>query len=455
MKKIVPLLILAFVTLNNFAQQEDSLLKNFKFRIDHYRGLNLYLNGGSQYNKAVLGLGDQKQNSASAAFGGNYFSIKSTDKILFTATASLGTQVNFSKSDYTNNITKDNFFNIQPEVNVSNKWFSKKVFTELGVSAYSYISSSKTSQTVFPVPNKTSNGDYKFSINIGIGNGRLENITDMQNALWLYRELKSSNILARELTPDEQNELGRSITKGNNTRVLDARRKTKFILETVDNYLQQKNLVDKKDINYFGSLNDILFFAFNYPRLAGKETFIRLTPQIARHNSTIPTNSTIKYEYESNNKTALLSAGFRKFKPINLVHQNNYGAILNLSYYDIDVVNRTIDPVNGNVELKSNSISKQAAANLFFEHAIYPTTRTSINFKIETVGGYQRVENKNSGFGAVSLDGVINYFISYQTRFIGNIGVTYQKNMYQFDRFITLFPNNIRLYASAGINISI
>lgn len=457
MKKNVLLLILAFVTLNNFAQQEDSLLKNFKFRIDHYRALNFYLNGGSQYNKAVLGLGDQKQSAASAAFGGNYFMLKSTDKILFTATADLGTQINFSKNDYTNNISKYKSFYTQPGVSVSNKWFTKNMFTELGATAYSYLNSSKSTQTGSSLANKISNTDYNFSINVGIGKGRLENITDVQNALWLYKELNASNILTRELTADEQTGLGRAITKGNNTRLLDARRKTKFILKTVDDYLQQSALVSKNDIDYFSSLNDILFFAFNNPRLSGTETFIRVTPQIARwHNTDLNSNNTnIKYEHESTNKTAFLSAGLRTFKPLNLVHQNNYGAILNLAYYDMDVVNRTTDPVNGNVELKSNSISKQAAVNLFFEHAIYPNTRTAINFKLETIGGYQRVENKNSGFGAVYLDGGINYFISYQTRFICNIGVSYQKNMYQFDRFIMLFPNNIRLYANAGVNISI
>lgn len=456
MKKIVPLLILAFVTLKNFAQQEDSLLKNFKFRIDHYRAVNLDLNTASQYNKVVLGLGTQKQTTSSSSFYGTYYTMRSTDNIQFMATANLGTGFNFSKSDYTSNIAKGNSFYADPGVSVLNRWFSKNIFTELGANVSSSLGSGKQTQTGYPLPHKASNTDYYLSLNIGIGKGRLENITDMQNALWLYKELLSTNTLARKLTNEEQTQLGRSITRGNNTRVLDARRRTKFVLSTVDNFLQQNNLINKTDINYFNSLNDILFFAFNNPRYSGTEKFIRLTPQLKRFNN-IDNDKNIdtKNEQTSNNKSVLLSLGFKKYKPVSLLQQNNYGAAANFYYYDLGFTNHTTVGGISTNDIKSSSVAKQAAVNLYFEHAIYPNTRTVVSFKLETETGYQEVAKETNFFGTAYLDGTMNYFINYQTRFICNIGVAYQKNKYQFDRYTSLFPNNIRLYASAGLNISL
>ena len=106
--------------------------------------------------------------------------------------------------------------------------------------------------------------------------------------------------------------MGRTITTANNTRVLDARKRTQFILETVDNYLQQNGLINKTDIRYFSHLNDILFVAFNSPRLSGTKKFIRFTPGIAGYGTNLTQNSNInKYERKLNNKSLALATGIK------------------------------------------------------------------------------------------------------------------------------------------------
>jgi hypothetical protein len=292
-------------------------------------------------------------------------------------------------------------------------------------------------------------------VNLGIGTGRLENITDIQNALWLYKALVKVDRLSANLSGADLNELGRSITKGNNTRVLDSRRRTQFLLTTVDNYLQQKGLISKTDINYFSNLNDILFFAFNNPRFSGTEKFIRLTPSIMDDNSNqLHTNGMDKFTHDFTNQSAVFSTGIKRYKPVNLVHQNNYGAALKLAYISTDLTDRQFANGIPVTETKGKNDIKQAGAELFFEHAIYPNTRTVFNFNLQSELGYQ--DDGKEGFYTVStLSCGVNYFISYHTRFNAGISAYYQKNKYYIDRYLELLPNNIQLNASVGLEINL
>lgn len=187
---------------------------------------------------------------------------------------------NSARSENSSSVSKYSAFPGSPNITILNKWFPKNKFTELGADIFTSINTNKNADGNNPGLSKTRNGQYTIVINTGIGKGRLENITDMQNALWLSNALQTANSLLQPLSATELNELGRTITTANNTRVLDTRKRTQFILETVDNYLQQNGLINKTDIRYFSHLNDILFFSFNSPRLSGTEKFIRFTPGI-------------------------------------------------------------------------------------------------------------------------------------------------------------------------------
>lgn len=250
--------------------------------------------------------------------------------------------------------------------------------------------------------------------------------------------------------------MGRTITTANNTRVLDARKRTQFILETVDNYLQQNGLINKTDIRYFSHLNDILFVAFNSPRLSGTKKFIRFTPGIAGYGTNLTQNSNInKYERKLNNKSLALATGINKYTPQNLIHQNNYGASFRLSYNFFDFSDRYFTSGVITSDTNGNSHLKQAAINLFYEHAIYPNTRTSINFILQTLGGYQDLDKQTNFYSTVNLTSTISYFISYITRLTGSLGTVYQKNVYNISQNLNLLPDNLQLYANAGVTISL
>jgi hypothetical protein len=455
MKKTL-LIVVLFLSVQNVFSQQDSLLKKFKYRIDHYQAINFNAGAGTQFIRSELIATTNKDRGLFGSLGGNYYLLKSTDKMLLNASAGLGTALSVSKSNNISTFQKNSGFSFAPSLSILNKWFTKKMFTELGTDASLQYLTYKHDASDYTVPSKSKNADYSISVHTGIGTGRLENVTDMQNALWLYKELTAEKLISRQLTADELNELGKAITAGNNTRVLDARRKTKFILATVDNYLQQKSAISKTDINYFSSLNDILFFAINNPRLTGTEKYIRFTPAMtSRNKNNDASNGADKFQHRFNTKSLLLSLGISRYIPTSLVHQNNFGASTKLSYISTDLSDKySTDDVITN-EFKGKSDLKQAAIILSFQHSIYPNTRTAINFNFQTETGYQDYEKQTSSYNETSFNGSIDYFISYRTKFTAAMGALYLKNVYNIYDYIGLYPNQISLSVSAGITISL
>ncbi len=448
--------LLLFVLTETLFSQQGPLLQKFKYRISNYRAINYSINGNGQFDKTDFVSGTRKSSAASGGFGAAYYKSKSTDRILLTASGSLYSSFNVSQSNIPGNVNTNKSFYVMPGISVLNKWFSEKNhFTELGADVSSDYNLYNYTATGFTGPAKNKQGYYSIAINTGVGKGRLENITDMQNALWLNKELEEAKLLSRPLSDEELNELGQSITKGNNTRVLDVRRRTQFILKTVDNYFQGKGLIKKTDINYFAELNDILFFAVNSPRLSGTEKYIRFTPAISGGSQNVTQYNLIdKYEQRNGTRSLLFTSGFNKYIPVSLTHQNNYGASLKLAYTYKQLTDRNF--ISGVVnETKSSTALKQAGVNMFFQHTIYPNTRTILIFNFQSETGYQDIARQSGFYGGADFSAIFHYFISYRTRLNFNVGASYQKNLYYSNQYFNLLPDRILLNANFGLEISL
>jgi len=453
MKKNIFTFITSLCTLSAFSQ--DSLLKTFKFRNSNFRAISLNVGAGSQFDRQELGSGTQKNSIAAGGFTVSYYMAKSTDKILLLANAGLGANFSASKSTDPIYIDKSRSYSVQPQVTILNKWFKKERFLELGATSLASSAGTKLS-TTNQLPSKNQQDFFSVTLNTGIGIGRLENITDMQNALWLNKALQKVNSLTHALSSTELNELGRAITTANNTRILDDRKRVQFILATVDNYFQRKGLITKNDITYFSNLNDILFFAFNTPRLSGTEKFIRFSPTITGYSSDLAQNNiTDRYKAKIYNKGALLSIGINKYAPYNLTHQNNYGVSINLNYVSLNSTQKYFTSGNLTNQTLLTPDVRQAYLKLFYEHAIYPNTRTIISFNLQSQGGYQDVNKQNSFFESVAAFASANYFISYRTRFTCGAGVYYSNNVTETSQYLYAVPDSIQLYANAGFTINI
>lgn len=452
-----PLLIVFQLFLVHFAySQEKSLLSDFKFRVQNFRAISF--NTASYNNTAKQTFLQANSNSLHTGIniGGQYNHLKSTDNVYRTMSMNLYSNFSHAGSKNTgeskrrnNNLSGASFFQL------SNTRFYNKFFTLIGTNLSINIGKNK-STTDGQIFSKGSAIPYSANIVAGIGRGRLENIIDMQNALWLYKTLQEEGRVSKSLSDAELNELGRTVTTAKNTRILDARRRNRFVLETVDKYIQQKNILKATDIGYFSALNDILFFAINNQRLSGTQKYVTITPgiNIGDNKFTSFSPTVVKTSFDSNIKSAAAEVGIKTYKPINLKHQNNYGTFVTLQYFDQETKNKIYQSGILTTSSILKETTKMVGLNLFFQHEIYPNTRTSINIGAEAEGGYFELNNDANTYGKVTLNGNINYFINYQTVLTGSLNLSYFKNIRDTLNNL-LYYNDFFTQFNIGLNINL
>jgi hypothetical protein len=457
MRKTLLINVLFFCTHHLFSQQ-DSLLKKFKYRINHFQAIDINLSSDNNYQNEQRNSGTLKSTVSIQNIGAFYEYIKSTDKIFFASGISVNGKLDLSSYNFSTAMNKTRSFATSPSVNILDKWFSHANFKELGIDMSGHIELYRTKENNSSITQTDNNSNfYAITLNIGIGKGRLEDITTMQSALWLYKELAIEKKLSREASADELYDLGQAITTATSTRVLDSRRRTKFILETVDHYLQQKGLIDTPDIKYFSSLNDILFFSVFAPRTAGTEKYIRLRPRILEQrgmNGYLGINDE-KFKTHFTGKAAALSIGINRYIPTSLKHQNNFGAEIKLSYSNATLSGKYLTDEILTSEFGGKDDIRQAGLYAFYAHGIYPNTRTEINFSLITETGYQNFNKENSFYNYSVLFTVLNYFISYRSKFTFELAPQYLHNYYTLGGEPAFHPNTFYLNFKAGLTISL
>jgi hypothetical protein len=272
MKKMIPFFILVFF-LNNIYAQDKLLLQNYKFRTNRYNALNLFFNSAAQHAHSNNSTTIQDASGANLSMSTELISYKSSDKILQSIYSNMFLQGRLSRYLNSPNTEKRRQFGFNPDFKINQQWYTaENSFTELGFGVNSQIASNNLRQTILhPVSEKYRQTIMNLTATIGYGKGRLEHIADMQNALWLQQALQEAGLLKNNVTTTTCIGLAQAITKANNFRILDGRRRTKYLLSTVDSYIAENQLIDKRGIEYFSSLNDVLFFANNFERLSGTE----------------------------------------------------------------------------------------------------------------------------------------------------------------------------------------
>jgi len=81
---------------------------------------------------------------------------------------------------------------------------------------------------------------------IGFGKGRIENVTDAQMAYNILNDLKKNNLLSADFNNEDINGLAKTITRLNNTRLFDFRRKHIFELKQIDSFFKCQRIGERK-----------------------------------------------------------------------------------------------------------------------------------------------------------------------------------------------------------------
>ncbi|UTW62839.1 hypothetical protein KFE98_01385 [bacterium SCSIO 12741] len=236
---------------------------------------------------------------------------------------------------------------------------------------------------------ETSN--YLFESDLGWGHGRLENVSDARTVLFILEDLRKNNLLLREPTQEEINELANLAIYVKNQRFFDSRIKRIYELTTLDSLLQQQGIVSESSIGYHTILQDNWNYSVNPFRQTG--TLF----QYGLRQRFFIENSTTNYLSRDSTGTDLTRGGqrgyleemaasffvnFEYYRPLSQSLQNDVRIQLNSG---LSGRYQTNDIYSINDEERTS----QSENNLFYslsvrdDLGIYPTNRTYISLWLE------------------------------------------------------------------------
>lgn len=263
-------------------------------------------------------------------------------------------------------------------------FFKPKTFFELSPSVAANYQYAKTEEKDYfygisnntvlmgPYYNKNNVFSSNLSLKLGIGKGRIEDVRDARQAIYIIQELQKKNILKRSLTNDEVNALTEQITLVKNQRYLDYRIQLADEISKVDSFLVANDFVEKANTAlYFTSLYDKWLYGDRDLREAGSYIKGGVAPQYYftenRGRTSYMTDTYIDmYRTKSIESYygAAVYVDYRYEKPMSLAWQSSFRASASSGLYKYRSFDDDFYKTNVNVSYKLG---------------YYPNTRTYIS----------------------------------------------------------------------------
>ena len=109
----------------------------------------------------------------------------------------------------------------------------------------------KTSSNI--TDRKTTSYSISGFLPVKFGKGRIENVGDARQALFILESFEKQNLLLRELNAEDIIEFATLISQLKNKRFFDARLRKIGELKAIDEFLKTKNIISNPQIEYFTS----------------------------------------------------------------------------------------------------------------------------------------------------------------------------------------------------------
>lgn len=379
-----------------------------------------------------------KNNSLNGGVGLNYFVISNSQKeqartwgyLSGDAGSSSGEYSNFRSASTRLSFTREafqffkinKFIEITPNVNVDYNYSKQEEDNH-------YYGSYNGTDIVEPYYNKDNNLSSTISLKLGIGKGRIEDVGDARQAMFILQELQKKHLLKKTLNNDEVNALTEQITLVKNQRYYDYRIQLMDEISTVDSFLVANDFVDKANSAlYFNVLYDKWMYGDRDRREAGSYIKGGIAPEYwfsdyrERTSFVGSTYMETRRSRDINSSYgAALYVDYRYEKPLNLALQSSFNAGVSSGLYKY----RNFD----------DNFYK-TRINASYKLGYYPNTRTyvsgSISQSFEWNKSYYRefgFESKENNASMRNTNFLIDgyYFLSPQLRLFGqcNFSLSY------------------------------
>lgn len=296
MKKcLVTIQLLIWFSIIATAQIENIDLNKYKQNYFRYGrlGTNLTLNGSNSNNSNEWNNLESKSEykSLNTNINLNYSLNISNRNYVGYHSISGGYTYNFTNSTNSNGSNPSSEFeskltNYQLNLFTSNSFYlNEMLFWGLELNSLTSQQNNKRNNTD---PDIIAQKDYSFSTRnrllVQIGYGRIENVTDARQAIYILDDLNKKNRLTHEPTPDEAFEFADFITTVLNKRIIDSREKRIYEYTLIDSFLVSKGLISKSDGKYFGVLSDNWNYARTQSWLKGNKLYLGIISGLNHRN---------------------------------------------------------------------------------------------------------------------------------------------------------------------------
>lgn len=437
-----------------FAQEPDYELGSYINPDFKRKALDFSLNSAGVFNSNT----NSKTNSLSGGLGLNYDLISNSVKEQAHTYGYVSGNASSTNRDYGKNkdagtrlffardafqfLKKKTFLEISPRVNVDYQ------YSKLNDDSYYYNNYYDNSGEFGTYYNKGNNFNSVISLKLGIGKGRIENVGDARQAMFIIQELQKKHLLKRTLSNDEVNALTEQITLIKNQRYYDYRIQLMDEITKVDSFLVANDFVEKANSAlYFTTLYDKWVYGDRDRREAGSYIKGGISPEYMFREEIENTSftgsryfETSRYHFVNSYYGAAAYIDYRYEKPLSLAWQSSFNAGVSSGLYRY----RGFD---------DNSYLTNV--NVSYKLGYYPNTRTYVSGAISQIvrwssdlyhvsDSYYTYVDKRShtSMRNTNLSAEAYYFLSPQLRLFGqcNFSLAYYDHGSDFEPWKDKYP---------------
>ncbi|HNW51031.1 MAG TPA: hypothetical protein PKH79_08115 [Prolixibacteraceae bacterium] len=428
MKKLPLFLMLISVAFFVEAQEPDSVFDLKSYTTTNYFRSSLDLNvsfdesTNSSLNKVTVAVDPDRKGflfNSAANVSSTYSSILFNDKeiVKYGGELNLNNRSRVQKSlltdsletvsrkfDYNGNNTVNGYYNRSGYYSSSSRNFYK-----LGGSASFGVNQtvSRTDDDINPEVEDKNGPNYtaEVLVNAGHGHGRIENVEDAVEAMYILSDLSKAGLLSRNYTSDDVKALADQITLVQKERYFDVRLYQAKAMKELFSLLTKFKLIQGESIDVYSVLNDYHFMAGMATRSSGQQLAYYLTPGI-----TFESRKYSNYERsETFTKRLGASVEYLNSKPISMKWQRDLNINMNLAESWVKTAN-------------SNRFEGKLVAG--YAIGYFPNTRTNLRASIYATFNHSSTSGYfESDEFTTSLNFSAYYYLSERLRLSGNLGL--------------------------------
>ncbi|MCD7901716.1 MAG: hypothetical protein LUH22_18230 [Bacteroides sp.] len=390
---------------------DESLLKQFILPDITRKTLELELYGSGSYSNQKI---EDQEREKNTSFGGNmnttFTYYKNTRKYIGETTANVYFNMDYSKRD----AEKTKYFVPKISYDTKNRFYKNNIFFELdGVASLNYERNLSDENTYY-------NTSFKLEVPVGVGIGRIEDITEMRQAIYVAQNLQKKGVLVEDISNPKMLELAQLMAKVKNKRFLDSRKHLEYEISQIDSFFISNNYITSSNAKYFTTLYDYWLYGDVFKRYNGMDFKGLLAPGFINERS----KSSSKTKSESYNLNATFSFNYEK--PLSLYWQQSVYADIKGGYTTTDGTYTPEDYDKYNTDIESF----EASASAQYIIGYYPNSRTSLNLGLSENFLWNKTkwddhDDRYSRYWITHLRFTTYYYFSPQVRLSARANLSY------------------------------